>query len=325
VGLTDEQFSAWLSAQSNRVEQRLRSACHTPDNFVEEAAVYLIDQGGKRFRPALVLAVAGLGLEADRVDQDAMIDAAVVVELTHVASLYHDDVMDEAELRRGAPAAHQRWGNSVAILVGDFLLAQASQIGAPLGEAFMVYQAQTLARLVQGQIAETRGPDNGVDPIEHHLHVISGKTASLIGAAARFGAMYAGLSADQIETLTTFGTSLGMAFQLADDLLDIGGGELGKRPGTDLREGVPTLTTLLIKRAKRPEDARLLELLAGPVADADLTEALGLLADHPALEQAREQVRQWAEAARGCLLGLPEGPAQRALQQLCDSAADRIA
>ncbi len=319
VVMTDEQFAAWAAEQVELVEDRLRQAVRTPYAYVEEAARYLMDLGGKRFRPALVVAAAGLG----EADTESMLSAAVVVELTHVASLYHDDVMDEAELRRGAPTAHRRWDNSMAIMVGDFLLAQASQIGARLGEDFMVFQAQTLARLVQGQIAEMRVPDPGADPIAHHLDVIANKTGALIAASARYGGMFAGLPAAQIEALTRYGEHLGLAFQLADDLLDIASEESGKRPGTDLREGVPTLATLLVKQAARPEDARLLSLLAGPVLEADVPEALALLRAHPALTEARSHVSDWAGKAAACLVDFPDNPATRALRLLCDQAVQR--
>jgi len=320
--LTDEQFADWVAGLGDQVEARLRTAVETPDGFVREAARYLIDAGGKRLRPALTIAAGGYGLDRG-LDVDALMDAAVVVELTHVASLYHDDVMDEADLRRGRPTAHRQWGNSVAIMVGDFLLAQASLLGARLGEAFMAYQAGTLARLVQGQIAELRGPGEGTDPIAHHLAVISGKTAALFGAAARYGGMFAGLPEEPVEALTQYGEHLGMAFQLADDLLDILSDESGKRPGTDLREGVPTLTTLLVRRANRPEDAHLVAALAAPVSEADLPHVLAELRAHPAVDEARTQVRRWADQANDCLLGFPDSAVTRALRTLCDQAVVR--
>ncbi len=326
MALTDEQFAAWVAEHVDDVEERLREAVRSPYAYVEEAARYLMDLGGKRFRPALVVAAAGLGLGSagpGSVDVEGMLSAGVVVELTHVASLYHDDVMDEAELRRGAPTAHRKWDNSLAIMVGDFLLAQASQIGAKLGEEFMVFQAQTLARLVQGQIAEMRLPEAGTDPITHHLDVLANKTGALIAASARYGGMFAGLPAWQIDALTEYGENLGMAFQLADDLLDIVSEESGKRPGTDLREGVPTLATLLVRRASRVEDTRLLALVAGPVVEADVVEALSLLRAHPALGEARSEVVRWADQAAGCLKGFPDGPAPRALQELCVQAVER--
>jgi len=321
--LTDEQFAEWIAERVQRVETRLIQTVQTPYSFVEEAARYLLDAGGKLFRPSLTIAAGGLGLDSGTVDEESLIDAAVVVELTHVASLYHDDVMDEAELRRGGPTAHTKWGNSVAIMVGDFMLAQASLVGAPLGIEFMTYQAGTLSRLVQGQIAELRGPGPGADELAHHLTVISNKTAALIAAAARYGGSFASLPAAQVEALTAYGENLGMAFQLADDLMDILSDTSGKAPGTDLREGVPTLTALLIRRDARREDARLLELLSGPVAEADIPEALALLSVHPAVGEARAQIRQWADQARSCIADFPDNPATRVLRTLCDQAVLR--
>ena len=323
MSATDEQFAEWVAERGDRVEVRLRTTAHTSDRFVEQAARYLVEAGGKRLRPALAIAAGGFGLATGRLEEDHLIDAAVIVELTHVASLYHDDVMDEAELRRGAPTAHRQWGNSVAIMVGDFLLAQASVIGAKLGEAFMAYQGSTLARLVQGQIQELRGPDDGADPIEHHLNVVAGKTAALFGAAARYGAMFAGLPPTGVEALTQYGEHLGMAFQLADDLLDIVSDESGKRPGTDLREGVPTLVTLLVRQDNRPEDAGLLATLATPVPEADVPAALTALRAHPAVDQARAEVRRWADRAVACLVGFPDSAPTRALHTLCEQAAVR--
>jgi len=321
--LTDEQFAEWIDERTQRVQSRLIQTVHTPYSFVEEAARHLLDAGGKLFRPSLTIAAAGLGIDAGTVDEESVIDAAVVVELTHVASLYHDDVMDEAEMRRGGPTAHMKYGNSVAIMVGDFMLAQASLVGAPLGIEFMTYQAGTLSRLVQGQIGELRGPEPGTDELTHHLTVISNKTAALIAAAVRYGGMFASLPIDQIEALTAYGENLGMAFQLADDLLDICSPDSGKTLGTDLREGVPTLTTFLIRRDARAEDARLLELLSGPVAECDIPEALFLLQSHPAVEEARAQIQQWADQALSQIADFPDVAATRALRALCDQAVLR--
>jgi heptaprenyl diphosphate synthase len=323
VAITDDQLTQWIEGLTSRVEVRIRETLSTPHRFVEEASRYLVDAGGKMFRPALVMAAGGLGIDAGTVDEDALVSAAVAVELTHVASLYHDDVMDEAELRRGSATAHRKWSNSVAIMIGDYLLAEASVLGASLGVDFVRYQGHTISRLVQGQIAEMVGPDQGVDQLSHHLEVIRGKTAALINAAARYGGWFAGLETDRVEALTQYGENLGMAFQLADDLLDIVSEESGKARGTDLREGVPTLTTLLIQAQHRDEDTRLLELISAPVADADLDEALALVRAHPALEEARGEVRQWAEQARSCLEGFEDSASLRLLHMVCDEAVTR--
>ncbi len=306
------------------VERRLRIAVNSDDPLVAEAAVHLVDAGGKRFRPLLVAIAAQFG-DPERPE---ITSAAAVVELTHLATLYHDDVMDEAAVRRGAASANSRWGNSLAILVGDFLFAQAALIAAELGPEAVRIQAQTFARLVHGQIAETVGPRHS-DPVEHCLHVLAEKTGSLIATSARFGAMFAGAPPQCVEALARYGESAGIAFQLSDDLIDISSDspESGKTPGTDLREGIPTLPVLYALRSDEMDAAsvRLREILAtGAVTDDALhAEALGLLRESPALKLARETVRGYAERARAELTAVPEMAARRALESLCDFIADR--
>jgi heptaprenyl diphosphate synthase len=293
--------------------------------LVTEIARHLSTAGGKRFRPMLVVGAAGLGFDVHgQVDEEATIRAALVIELTHVASLYHDDVMDEAELRRGADSVNKRWGNSLAILTGDFIFSRASSIVASLGLDYAQFQADTFSRLVTGQIEELKGPTDGADPVAHHLRVIADKTASLIAASARFGGMVAELADDQLAALTRYGEALGTAFQLADDLIDIFAENSGKAIGTDLREGVPTLVTLFVQRAARPADARLRQLLSGPVAADDLAEALELLKVHPAVAGVRTAITAHAETARQELSHLPAGPAAEMLDALCDAAVTRV-
>jgi heptaprenyl diphosphate synthase len=306
------------------VEERLREAVFSDDPLVAEAARHLVDAGGKRFRPLLTAIAAQFGA-GDRVE---VVLSAVVVELTHLATLYHDDVMDEATVRRGAPSANSRWGNSIAILVGDFLFACAADIAAELGPEAVRIQARTFARLVHGQIAETVGHRDS-DPVEHYLHVIAEKTGSLIATSARFGAMFGGLDAVQVEALARYGEAMGIAFQLSDDLLDIASESLqsGKTPGTDLREGVSTLPVLYALASDETDAAsvRLREILAaGPVTDDALhSEALGLLRESAALKRARETVRAYAEQARSELAPLPALPPRQALESLCDFISDR--
>jgi heptaprenyl diphosphate synthase len=316
----EESVSATLAA----VEDDLRSSVASADPLVAEAARHLSDAGGKRFRPMLVALGAQFGDPASPL----VVPAAVVMELTHLATLYHDDVMDEADVRRGAPSANSRWSNSVAILVGDYLFARAADIAADLGTEAVRLQARTFARLVHGQIAETAGPRDR-DPIAHHLHVITEKTASLIATSARFGGMFGGARPEQIEALAGYGETIGVAFQLSDDLLDIASESVqsGKTPGTDLREGVPTLPVLYALAGDESDasSVRLRQLLAaGPITDDDLhAEALGLLRDSAALKQARDTVRTYAEQARAQLTPLPDGSPRRALEALCDFIADR--
>jgi heptaprenyl diphosphate synthase len=322
--LLDPQVEADLGVGLERVEDRLRTAVSSADPLVAEAARHLLDAGGKRFRPMLVL-ISG---EFGAADPDALADAAAVMELTHLATLYHDDVMDEAQLRRSAPSANARWGNSLAILVGDFLFARAAEYAANLGPDAVRLQATTFARLVHGQIAETIGPRDA-DPITHHLQVLAEKTGSLIATSSRIGGMVAGATSTQLDALSEYGETVGIAFQLSDDLLDIASdaAQSGKTPGTDLREGVPTLPVLyaLADEDASPDAVRLRQILsAGPVTDDALhAEALALLRDSSALKRARQTVHGYADKARDALSVLPDVPARTLLSSLCDTVADR--
>jgi heptaprenyl diphosphate synthase len=323
--ILDAGLERRLRDRLGEVERELDAAVQSEARFVTEAARHLMRAGGKRFRPLLVL----LAAETGDPDADGVVTAACVVELTHLASLYHDDVMDEATLRRGAESANARWDNLVAILTGDFLFSKSSELTARLGADAVRIQAETFTRLVEGQILETLGPDEDDDPLEHYLRVVAGKTGSLIATSARYGARFAGAPREVEEALTAYGERIGSAFQLSDDIIDIvsDSEESGKTPGTDLREGVPTLPVLLARRSTDPGDARLLELL-----DADLTddalhaEALGLLRGHPAMDEARAYVLERAAEARKLLTVLPEGsPVRAALDAFAEIVATRSA
>jgi heptaprenyl diphosphate synthase len=320
----DPAFEASVAAGLDVVEERLAEAVEADDAMLAAASRHLVAAGGKRFRPLLALTAGHFGDP----DVPGVVRAAVVVELTHVATLYHDDVMDEATLRRGAPSANALWGNSVAILTGDFLFARASDIAADLGTESVRIQARTFERLVQGQLRETLGARDGEDPVAHYLGVLSDKTASLIATSARLGALHAGVADVTVDVLAQFGEHIGMAFQLADDVLDIASESdvLGKASGTDLREGVPTLPVLYAQQSTDPADAQLLALVAGPLHDdAVHAEALRLLRAHPAMARARAVVRRYADNARAVLEPLPDIPARRALEALCDSVVTRTA
>ncbi|RNL81475.1 polyprenyl synthetase family protein [Nocardioides marmorisolisilvae] len=304
------------------VEEALLGHVESEAPFVTKAARHLMEAGGKRFRPLLCF----LGAETGSGATPEVLTAACVVELTHLASLYHDDVMDEAALRRGAESANARWDNLVAILTGDFLFAKSSELTADLGPEAVRIQAQTFSRLVEGQILETLGPGAEDDPLEHYLRVVAGKTGSLIATSARYGAMFGGATPEVVDALTEYGERIGVAFQLADDILDIASEseESGKTPGTDLREGVPTLPTLYAMRSTDPADARLVELLKQPLTDDALhAEALGLLRAHPAMDEARAYVAGEAAAAKELLSVLPEGSARDALEAFADVVTDR--
>jgi heptaprenyl diphosphate synthase len=314
-------FAAGVRDQLEVIEAELVEAAEAGTPMVTEAARHVIAAGGKRFRPMLVVLGSRFGEAAPAGD---VVKAALVVELTHVASLYHDDVMDEAGLRRGSLSANARWGNTVAILVGDFLFARASDIVSELGPEFVQIQARTFSRLVHGQIAETVGPGPQQDPLEHYLEVVADKTGSLIATSALFGSKIAGAEPSVQQTLRDFGEAIGIVFQLSDDIIDVTSDETGKTPGTDLREGIPTLPTLLARRSTDPADARLLELLDSDLHDDQaLAEALGLLRRHRSIEQSREEVRQRAESARALLDPLPPSPARDALEELCDTVVTR--
>jgi heptaprenyl diphosphate synthase len=311
-----------LAAGLAQVEELLTTAVGSDHPFVREAAGHLVAAGGKRFRPVLALLAAQLG------DPGApeVVRAAVVCELTHLATLYHDDVMDEAVVRRGAPSANSRWTNSIAILTGDFLFARASDLLADLGPEAVRIQAQTFERLVTGQIRETVGPENGEDPVAHYLAVLADKTGSLVATSARFGASFAGVDESLVRALTAFGEEVGVAFQLSDDLLDIVSrdGASGKAPGTDLREGVATLPVLLALAGDDPHEARLRELVAAPISDDDdHAEALELLRSSPALVRATEVLAEYAARARERLADVPGGEVRDALSALCDYVVTR--
>ncbi|WP_327068440.1 polyprenyl synthetase family protein [Kitasatospora sp. NBC_01250] len=326
LSVQDRDLNRDVQAGLQAVEAAMAEAVKSELPLVQVTASHLIKAGGKRFRPLLVMLAAQFG------DPYApgVVPAAVVVELTHLATLYHDDVMDEAPVRRGVPTVNARWDNSVAILTGDFLFSRASQVLSELGTEAVRIQADAFERLVTGQILETAGPGPGDDPLDHYLEVLAGKTGALIAVSGRFGSLMAGAEPWVVEILTQYGEKMGIAFQLADDVLDIAsdGHESGKTPGTDLREGVPTLPVLLLQSMpldeSDPEDARLRELLEQDLTDDQLhAEALRLLRRHPALERARRETLRYAEEARALLDPLPEGPAKAALQGLCDAVAIR--
>ena len=318
----DEVFEASVRSQLELIDAALLKDAEADSDMVTEAAQHIIAAGGKRFRPLLVILGSHLG---PREAAEDVVKAAVVVELTHVASLYHDDVMDEAGIRRGSSSANARWGNTVAILVGDLLFARASDIVSDLGPEFVRLQARTFSRLVQGQIAETVGP-RGTDPLDHYLRVVADKTGSLIATSALFGSKIADSPPQLQRIMAEFGEQIGIVFQLSDDIIDITSDETGKTPGTDLREGIPTLPTLLARKSTDPSDARLLQLLDSDLHDdAALDEVLGLLRRHRCIDQSRQEVRGRAEAARTLLEPLPAGPARDALDELCTSVVTRTA
>jgi len=320
----DPALEAELTLGMQGVEELLREHIKGEYPLVEETSRHLVAAGGKRLRPLLTLISSHFG-DAKRKE---IIPAAVVCELTHLATLYHDDVMDEAPLRRGVESANNRWGNTIAILTGDYLFSKASDLLADLGPEAVRLQARTFERLVIGQIMETQGPQNGEDPLAHYLRVVGDKTGSLIATSARFGALLSGADRSTVDTLTKFGEQIGIAFQLADDVIDIASesNQSGKTPGTDLREGVPTLVTLNVMGSNKLEDAELKRLLSSPIHDEEVVQqVLRTLRSHEGLHQAREQLGQIAKEARSALGPLPLNAATGALFSLCDAVVDRSA
>ena len=333
----DDAVQARVADGMLAVAARLEQVVDHHDPFVAEASGHLVAAGGKRFRPLLTLLASEVGDGWN----GQVVDAAVGVELTHLASLYHDDVMDEAHLRRGVQSANARYGNSTAILVGDLLFGTASQVVAGLGAEAVLIQAETFVRLCAGQIRDDRqtavvaspvadltGAADDPAAVTAYLSILADKTGSLISAAARYGAMFGGCDETTVRTLTAYGEKLGIVFQLADDLLDVASEATasGKTPGTDLREGKATLPVLYARTSTDPADERLLTLTRGPIEDpAELDEARGLLRTHPAMGQARRHTDRVADEARELLEGLPHGVAVDALRTLVDGVARRSA
>jgi len=299
----------------------LKSVTHT-DPVANVTSRHLLEAGGKRLRPVLVLLGAALGDDS----KEEVIKAAVVVELTHLATLYHDDVMDRAPMRRGVPTAHEVWGNSVAILTGDLLFARASQIVSRLGGKALSLQADTFERLCLGQLHETLGPQNNEDPIAHYIQVLADKTGSLIAASAELGVVYGDGPDEYREPMRIYGEKVGVAFQLIDDVIDIASDDSGKTPGTDLRAGVPTMPTLILRaHADTDPNAReLIEIIDGGLEDdAQLALAVSKLREHPALEEAYQMAKTWAAEAVEALAPLPDSPVKDALRVFAEAVVDR--
>ena len=313
-----------LEAGLETVEVQLKSATNYADSVAKNPARHLVDAGGKRIRPALVLLAAQFGDPT----RQAVFDAAVVVELTHLATLYHDDVMDDAPTRRGVPTAQHVWGNSVAILTGDLLFARASQVGSNLGQESLTLQADTFERLCLGQLHETVGPSEGQDPIAHYVQVLADKTGSLIAASARLGIMLSGAPAEYQEPMRVFGEKVGVAFQLIDDVIDISdAGPSGKTPGTDLRAGVPTMPVLLLRKAAAAGDksaADLLTLIDGDLSeDSVLAYVVKRLREHAVADQAYNEAKRWADEAVEAIQVLPAGSIRDALAMFAQAVVDR--
>ena len=257
---------------------------------------------------------------------DNVIRGAAIVELVHLATLYHDDVMDEASKRRGVESANSRWTNTVAILSGDYLLAEASRLMSEIDTATVRHFAETFSDLVTGQMRETVGARGG-DPIEHYLEVIREKTGVLIASAAYLGATHSGADEKTVRTMTEVGEAIGMVFQIVDDIIDIFSDtdQSGKTPGTDLREGVFTLPVLYAMRDEGEAGKQLRELLTGPLTeDADVERALTLIEQTDGRKRALDDVHRYLSIVDSHLDALPDVPANAAMRQIARYTVDRV-
>jgi heptaprenyl diphosphate synthase len=323
----ERAFATAIEEGLAEVEAGLLDQMSFADEIADVTSRYLLEAGGKRVRPTLALLTAQLGSG----NNPAVITAAQAVEITHVASLYHDDVMDEAQLRRGVPTAQTVWGNSVAILTGDLLFARASKLVASLGERALTIQTDTFERLCLGQLHETIGPRPDEDPIEHYLQVLADKTGSLIAGAALVGVVFSDAPEEYREPVSQFGEKIGVAFQLIDDVIDLSSEveQTGKSAGTDLRAGVPTLPLLYLRQAAR-DDPAAAELLARIEAEAEADEtgpgfaaAVAELRDHQVTRDTLSEAHRWADEAVEALAPLPEGPVKKALTKFADVIVER--
>ncbi|MBF4458207.1 polyprenyl synthetase family protein [Pseudoclavibacter sp. VKM Ac-2867] len=327
-----ERLDAGLAA----VETRLRAEVQYADEIADVTARYLLNAGGKRLRPMLTVLASQFG---DTPGSDEVITAAAAVELTHLASLYHDDVMDEAELRRGVAAAHLQWGNSIAILAGDLLFARSSLLFSELGLRAVRLQATIFERLVLGQMRETTGPAADVDRIDHYVGVLADKTGSLISAAAQFGAIVSGAPESVVSALAEYGERVGVAFQLADDVIDLqqNPDATGKLAGTDLRAGVETLPVLLLERQAATDEASrdLLERIRSRVAgvneqpeetrasEEEISGIIRELREHRVTQLTVDEAQNWVTLAVEALRPVKAGPAKNALERFAAEVVSR--
>lgn len=323
----ERRFAEAIETGLIEVEEGLLNEVAFADDMADVTSRYLLEAGGKRIRPVLTLLTAQLG----EGNNHAVITAAQAVEITHLASLYHDDVMDEAEMRRGVPSAQNVWGNSVAILTGDLLFARASKLVAGLGEGAIKLQADTFERLCLGQLHETIGPRGDDDPIEHYLQVLADKTGSLIAAAAQMGVIFSNAPEEFAAPVVAFGEKIGVAFQLIDDVIDLAEpeAETGKPQGTDLRSGVATLPLLFLRRAALTDAdaAALLARIERTVEveghDDEVAAAIAELRAHSVTAETLDEARRWADEAVAALAPLPEGPVKLALTKFAEAVVDR--
>ncbi len=308
---------SFLADDLVRLEPQLSAAVSSGDEFLDQVTTHLIAAGGKRLRPSLALASATSGTRPAGMDD---ISGAVAVELVHLASLYHDDVIDEATMRRNTQTVNARFGNLVAIVAGDFLLARSAAIAAALGTEIAGLLAETLGRLCQGQVTEVRSAFSLARTDEDYFTSIAGKTAALMSTSCRIGALTGGLARLEVEALTTFGRCFGMVFQLRDDILDLIGTEeeLGKLAGQDLAEGIYTLPVLLALRD--PEAGpELAPLLGQPLGPPERDKARAIVAASGAIDSTLSIGRRYVQQAVEAATAVPATELSRALADLAGS------
>ena len=319
--VSDSVLESDIRTRLAEVEKALADAVRMEPGMLEETSKYLLNAGGKRFRPMLVLVCGHFGNPED----PRLITASVALELTHLASLYHDDVIDEGDSRRGIPSANARWDNTVAILTGDFLFARASEIMSELGNEPTRLLAKTIATLCDGQIREVSLAGRTDQTIDFYMGTIKRKTSALIATAARLGGLMSDAPAEYLDTLEGFGDEVGTAFQLSDDIMDltVSSEVLGKEPGVDMKEGVYTLPVLDAMTVG--EDASELSKLlsAGPPEGDRLARALEIVRNEGSLSRSRKVVAGSVDHAVELLGQLPQGPAASALVQLSEFLATR--
>lgn len=328
VGPAARRMARIIEDGLERVETGLAEDVRVADPLADAASRYLYEAGGKRIRPVLTLLAAQLGDG----NTDAVIDIAKALEMTHLGSLYHDDVMDGADRRRGVPAAHAVWGNNVAILTGDILFSRASRLMSRHGDRAIRLQADTFERLVLGQMHETIGAQPDDDPIEFYIQVLADKTGSLIAAATEAGVVFSNASSTYEQPMRVYGEKIGVAFQLLDDVIDLSSKpeDTGKVPGTDLRAGVPTMPYLLLKNEVDPASVALATRIDEGVAriadgadPAILDEPLTELRDHLVTQKTLELARTWTQDAIDALAPLPRGTVREALTRFAETLSER--
>ena len=305
-----------LAGDLARIEAALKESVHTPDPYLNDIASHLILAGGKRLRPILTVVAAQVGGPADAALHERAVQGGISCELVQTGSLYHDDVMDEANTRRGVETVNAKWGNLQAILAGDFLLSRASEIAASLGTEVAGLLARTIGRLCEGQIEELRHTYNAARPEASYLSSIGGKTASLFSTAARIGGLVADLDRHAIDALTEYGEAFGMVFQIADDLLDVTATDeqLGKPAGHDMVEGVYTLPVLRTLQAGGVAAVELLSLLGKPLVGAEQEKALGIVRSNGGAASAMTVALEWGARAEAACDRLPSSAATEVLR-----------